>query len=336
MQKVSNMKKLRWGILSTAKIARKQVIPGIQQSQTGEVVAIASRNADQSAEIAASHQIPTSYGSYEALLEDSNVDAIYIPLPNHMHVEWTMKCLEAGKHVLCEKPFALHSNDIDPLIALAKEKGCFVAEAFMVRTHPQWVAVKEMIGSGTIGDLRLVHGFFSYFNNDPDNIRNKKEFGGGALWDIGCYPVNLSRFVLGEEPLSVFARMDQDPQFHTDRSISAILDFEKVTCTFHASTQLIPYQKMQFFGTKGMIEVEIPFNAPDSDACLIHIHRGDKKVPAETIEIPIANQYATQADAFADAVAGGNHPTPLSDTYKNTRVIEALFRSSTTGQMEKP
>ena len=243
----------------------------------------------------------------------------------------------SGKHVLCEKPFALDSDRIPPVLEYANERNLVVGEAFMVRTHPQWIKTRELIDSGFIGELKCIHGFFSYYNDDPNNIRNNKEYGGGALWDIGCYPVNLSRFILGEEPESVHASIDEDPRFETDRRISALLNFGVVSCTFTASTQLVPYQKMQFFGTTGMLELEIPFNAPPDEPCIIYLHKGDKKGPAEEIHVAPANQYATQADAFSQAVFDGKIlETSLQDSWQNTRVIEALFRSAASGKSETP
>ncbi len=323
------MQKVKWGVLSTAKIGVKQVIPAMQQCEYAEVTGIASRNKIDADSVAQEFDIK-SYEGYDAILSDPEIDAIYIPLPNHMHVEWIHKCIDAGKHVLCEKPLALNSDDILPIQEKATNKGLKVCEAYMVKVHPQWLKVKEMIAAGDIGKLKTINGFFSYYNNDPKNIRNVKEYGGGALWDIGCYPVTQSRFVFGEEPAFVSAVADIDPNFKTDRLLSGLLSFPSGTATFTASTQLVPYQRMQFYGTKKMIELLIPFNAPIDTPCQIVLHHGDKfEKENKVIEIPVCNQYTLQGDAMSKAILNdGIVPVQLEDTYKNTRVIEALFESA--------
>ena len=244
------MKTIKWGVLSTAKIGVTQVIPAMQMCKYADVVGIASRNKNDAENVARKLGIDNSYEGYETLLKDAEIEAIYIPLPNHLHVEWIHKCMEAGKHVLCEKPLALSSKDIEGIREKAEKYKLKVGEAFMVKVHPQWLKVKEMIVEGAIGDLRTIHGSFSYFNNDPGNIRNVQSYGGGALWDIGCYPVTQSRFIFGEEPLHVSAIADIDPNFNTDRLLSGLLSFPSGTATFTASTQLVPYQRMQFFWNK--------------------------------------------------------------------------------------
>jgi predicted dehydrogenase len=323
------MKKIKWGILSTAKIGVTQVIPAMQQCKHAEIVGIASRNEEDAKTVAAKLGIPNTYGGYETILQDPEIEAIYIPLPNHLHVEWIHKCLDAGKHVLCEKPLSLHSKDIKGIQEKAEKNKLKAGEAFMVKVHPQWLKVKELIAEGAIGDLKTIHGFFSYFNNDPGNIRNVKDYGGGALWDIGCYPVTQSRFIFGEEPTHVSASADLDPEFKTDRLMSGLLSFPSGTATFTASTQLVPYQRMLFFGTKKMLEIRIPFNAPIDRPCQIVVHQGDKFESGNTvIEIEICNQYTLQGDAFSKAILNDTDvPVKLDDTYNNTRVIEALFAS---------
>src|SRR5580693_3860539 len=254
------MTKVRWGILSTAKIAVTKVIPGMQKGVWSEVTAIASRDRDRAEDAARTLGIPKSYGSYEELLADPEIEAVYNPLPNQLHVPWTIKAAEAGKHVLCEKPLGLNANDARALLSARDRAGVKIGEAFMVRTHPQWVRTREIIESGRIGTLRSVMGFFSYFNRDPANIRNMLECGGGGLMDIGCYPITSSRFVFREEPVRVMGLIERDPEWKIDRLASAILDFPSGQSIFTCSTQLVPYQRMQFFGTQGRVEVEIPFN----------------------------------------------------------------------------
>ena len=244
-------KKVRWGILSTAAIGVKKVIPGMQKGEWSEVTAIASRDLGKAETVARALGIPKAYGSYEELLADPQIEAIYNPLPNQMHVPLSIKAAEAGKHVLCEKPLSLTVAEAKKLLEVQERTGVKMGEAFMVRTHPQWLRTRELVKSGRIGDLRSIVGFFSYFNVDPANIRNISEYGGGALMDVGCYPVTTSRFIFGEEPSRVLGLVGRDPVMKVDRLTSAILDFPSGQSTFTCSTQLVPYQRMHFFGTTG-------------------------------------------------------------------------------------
>src|ERR1700722_3542790 len=266
--------KVRWGVLSTAGIAVKKVLPAMQKGEWSDVTAIASRDLHKAEDVARKLGIPRAYGSYEALLADPDIEAIYNPLPNQMHVPWSVKAAEAGKHVLCEKPVSLTVAEARTLLDAERRTGMKIGEAFMVRTHPQWLRAREIVGSGRIGELRSIQGFFSYFNTDPQNIRNIPECGGGGLMDIGGYPINTSRFLFGEEPLRVSALLEKDPKLQVDRLTSAILEFPSGHATFTCSTQLIPYQRMQIMGTKGRIEIEIPFNAPNDRPCRIFIDDG--------------------------------------------------------------
>jgi predicted dehydrogenase len=331
--------KVRWGILSTAKIGVKKVIPGMQKSKLCEIAAIASRDLHHAEEVGRSLGIPKAYGSYEELLADPKIDAIYNPLPNQLHVPWSIKAAEAGKHVLCEKPLSLTVAEARQLLAVRDRAKVKIGEAFMVRTHPQWLRARELVASGRIGQLRAAAGFFSYFNNDPKNIRNIPEYGGGGMMDIGCYPINTSRFIFGEEPTRVIGLIERDPQMKVDRLTSAILDFPSGQSTFTCSTQLVPYQRSQFYGTKGRIEIEIPFNAPPDRPCRILVDDGrdvfGSGITAE--EFPVCDQYELQGDAFSRAVLeDGAVPVPLEDAIKNMAVIEAIFRSAESGKWEKP
>jgi predicted dehydrogenase len=327
--------KVRWGVLGAAKIAVTQVIPALQQGEWSEVVAIASRQLKQAKAAADLLGIPRAYGSYEELLADPDVEAIYNPLPNHLHVPWSIKAAEAGKHVLCEKPIGLTATQARQLLTVRDRSGMKIAEAFMVRTHPQWVATRDLIRDGGIGKLRSIAGYFSYFNRDPRNIRNMPDYGGGALMDIGCYPVTTSRFILGEEPLRVVALMERDPEMKVDRLTSALLEFPSVQAIFTCSTQLVPYQRMQFVGTSGRIEVEIPFNAPNDRPCRIYLDHGPGAGGIETREFPVCNQYTIQGDLFSRAIReGGELAVPVEDAVKNMVVIDALFRSAETRQWE--
>src|SRR5687767_85179 len=324
------MKKVRWGILSTAKIGREKVIPAMQQSKLCEVVAIASRQKEQAEKEAALLHIQKAYGSYEELLSDPEIDAVYIPLPNHLHVEWSIKALQAGKHVLCEKPIALSAEDANNLLNASKQcPHLKIMEAFMYRFHPQWQKAKELINEGRIGELKTIHSFFSYYNVDPNNIRNQSDKGGGGLMDIGCYNISLSRFVFDEEPKKVLGIVEFDPQTKTDHIASGILQFAKGSSVFTCSTQLIPYQRVNIFGTDGRIEIEIPFNAPPDKATKLWLH---SKTGTEEIVFDAIDQYTLEADRFAKAILDNTTvPTPLEDAVNNMKIIEAIFESSKEG-----
>src|SRR6185503_15450455 len=327
------MSKIRWGILSTAKIAREKVIPATQQSELGSVVAIASRDLSNAESMAAKLGIERAYGSYDELLADGNVDAIYNPLPNHMHVPWTVRAIEAGKHVLCEKPIGLSVVDAEELVDVAAAHPQLkVMEAFMYRFHPQWQAARQLVRDGRIGRLRTIHTQFSYFNDDPLNIRNQPGMGGGALMDIGCYPISLSRFLYDAEPDGVLGHIELDPTTRVDRLTSAVLEFGEGTATFTCGTQLAPYQRVNIQGTTGRIEIEIPFNAPGDRPCRIWLQTGAEFAGAEEIRFDVCNQYTLQADAFARAILDGTSvPTPLTDAVANMRVIERVHASAGSG-----
>ena len=333
------MDKLAWGVLSTAKIAREKVIPPLQASRLCRVDAIASRDGARGREVADRLGIARAYGSYEELLADPDIRVIYNPLPNHLHVEWTRKAAEAGKHVLCEKPIGLTAAEAEELVRVRDRTGVRIQEAFMVRTHPQWLKVREIVQGGRIGELRSIVGVFSYMNTNPADIRNTVDAGGGGLLDIGCYPITTSRFVTGREPARVAAVVDRDPAFGTDRLGSAILDFDGVQCVFTYSTQLAPRQTMQFFGTKGRLEVEIPFNAPNDRPCRLFVHDGSSLAgdDREVVEIPACDQYGVMGDAFAAAILEDRpQPVPLEDSVLNMRVIDAAFRAAANGTWERP
>ena len=321
------MAKIRWGILSTAKIGREKVIPALQKGSLCEVVAIASRKKKQAEEAAASLNIPKAYGSYEELLNDPGIDAVYIPLPNHLHVEWSIKSLQVGKHVLCEKPIGLSSAEAKKLIdASEKHPHLKIMEAFMYRFHPQWQMAKRMVTEGKIGSLTTVHSFFSYYNVDPNNIRNQEDKGGGGLMDIGCYNISLSRFLFDEEPKKVLGLAEFDPKTKTDCVTSGILQFSKGTSTFTCSTQLIPYQRVNIFGDKGRIEIEIPFNAPPDKKTKLWLHTAEG---TEEKVFDILDQYTLEGDMFSKAILENSPvPTSLEDAFNNMKVIEAIFESS--------
>lgn len=323
--------KVRWGVLGVARIATVKVIPAMQQGKSSEIVAIASREPERAKRAAAELGIPRAYGSYEQLLADPDVEAIYNPLPNHLHVPWSIRAAEAGKHVLCEKPVAMSVAECRTLIDARDRTGVKIGEAFMVRTHPQWLRARELARSGEIGDLRAVMMAFSYSNRDPKNIRNVEEWGGGALMDIGCYPIHLSRFLFGEEPRRVLGLLDRDPEMRIDRLSSAVLEFPSGQSVFTCSMQMVPYQRMQILGTRGRIEVEIPVNAPPNRPCRIWVDNGADPFGGgvRTEEFVITDQYTIQGDLFSKAVReGGDPPTPLEDSIRNMAVIDALFQSA--------
>lgn len=331
--------KVRWGVLSTAKIGVTKVIPGMQKGEWSEVAAIASRDLGKAETAARSLGIARAYGSYEELLADPQIEAIYNPLPNQLHVPLTIKAAEAGKHVLCEKPLSLTVAEAKTLLAVQQRTGVKIGEAFMVRTHPQWLRAREVIKSGRIGPLRSAIGFFSYFNVNPANIRNIPDCGGGALMDVGCYPITTSRFMFGEEPSRVLGLVERDPVMKVDRLTSAMMDFPSGQSTFTCSTQLVPYQRMHFLGTKGRVELEIPFNAPKDRPTRIFIDDGSdlfgNGISTETF--PICDQYTIQGDVFSKAIGeGGEVPVTVEDGIKNMAVIEAIFRSAESGRWETP
>ena len=331
--------KLRWGVLSTANIGLKKVIPGMQRGQFTTVTAIASRSLTKAQEAATALGIAKAYGSYEELLADPDIDAVYNPLPNQLHVPWTIRAAEAGKHVLCEKPLSLNVAEAKTLLAVRARTRVKIGEAFMIRSYPQWLRLRELLDEGRIGELRSILGFFSYFNIDPANIRNQVDAGGGALMDIGCYLVHASRYAFAREPRRVVALIDRDPQMHTDRLTSAILDFDGGQSIFTCSTQLVPYQRIHFLGTRGRIELEIPFNAPIDRPTRLLIDSGSDVfgggITTETF--PVCDQYTLQGDAFSKAVLdGGEVPVPVEDGIKNMAVIGAIFDSAATGEWESP
>jgi predicted dehydrogenase len=322
---------VRWGVLSTAKIGIDKVIPATAAAERCEVVAIASRDLERARAAASELGIARAFGSYEDLLADPDVDAVYNPLPNHLHAEWTIAAARSGKHVLCEKPLATTSADAERMIQACEAEGVLLMEAFMYRLHPTWEAVTSLVASGRIGELKTVQSWFSYFNDDPGDIRNLVETGGGALYDIGCYCVNLSRMLFGAEPERVGGSVLRDPVMGIDVLTSGILDFGDVVATFTCSTRAEPDQRVHIYGTEGRISLEIPFNIPPDRPTRVSLTAGgDPPVRPETevFTFDPANEYTIQAERFAAAVLdGGQVPIPPSDAVGNLRVIEELFRS---------
>ncbi|MGB3338593.1 MAG: Gfo/Idh/MocA family oxidoreductase [Devosia sp.] len=326
-------KKVRWGILSTANIGMQKVTPGIQKSAHSEVVAIASRDLGKARAAADSLGIPKAYGSYEELFADPDIDAIYNPLPNHLHVPMTVAAAKAGKHVLCEKPIALNAADAEALRQCPPDR--IVLEAFMIRFHPQWERAREIIRSGELGDIRSINAVFSYFNADPNNVRNKADIGGGGIMDIGCYPITAARYLFEGEPRRVVSLVERDPNFGTDRLASVMADFGNGRqLSFTCSTQTTRHQRVQVFGSKAKLEIIIPFNAPTDERTAITIDAGapfDGSLARREI-LPAVDQYTEQAEAFALAVLGEKAlPWGIDDAIASMKVIDAIFASEKTG-----
>ena len=325
---------VRWGILSTANIGVRKVIPATQKAERCEVVAIASRDGERAARTAAELGIPRAHEGYDSLLSDSEVDAVYIPLPNSEHAAWTIAAARAGKHVLCEKPLAMTAAEAEEMVRACSNEGVLLMEAFMYRLHPSWEAVRDLVASGRIGRVRAIQSWFSFYNDDPGNIRNVPELGGGALYDIGCYCINLSRMLFGGEPTGIEASVTRDAT-GTDVLTSAILAFDDDVAVFTCSTRAEPDQRVHIYGTEGRISIGIPFNIPpDRPAEITVTAGGDPPVsPAsETLTFAAADGYTIQAERFANAVLDGPPlPIPPEDAIGNLRVIDAIFRAGGPG-----
>ena len=323
------MSELRWGVLSTADIALKKVIPGMRRAARTKLVAISSRDEPRARAAADALGIPRAHGTYEALLADPDVDAVYIPLPNHLHAEWAIAAARAGKHVLCEKPLAMTAAEAERMVRAADDAGIHLMEAFMYRHHPSWVAAVELVRAGRIGTLRSVQSWFSYYNDDPTNIRNIRSVGGGALYDIGCYNVSLSRLLFDAEPDDVQATITRDPVTDTDVLTSALLRFGDGVATFTCSTRLETDQRVHIYGDDGRISIDIPFNIPPLLPTRIHLTRGGEPPVApdtETFTFEPADPYGVEVEAFSTAVLDGRPtPVPASDAIANLRVIERIF-----------
>jgi predicted dehydrogenase len=325
--------KVRWGVLGVARIATNKVIPAMQKGTWTRIDAIASRDGARAKSAAASLGIAKACSSYEEILADPEIDAVYIPLPNHLHVPWTIRAAEAGKHVLCEKPIALTAGEAAQLVDVRSRTGVLIEEAFMVRTHPQWLRARAIVRSGQIGPLRSIVGTFSYFNDDPGNVRNVVAYGGGGLLDIGCYLVNTARMMFEAEPSRVCALIDRDPVFRVDRLTSLMLDFPGGQAIGTCGTQLAAGQGVVLSGTLGRVEITIPFNAPPDRPSRLYVETraADGGTTREPIDIDVCDQYTIQGDLFSEAIRRGTPaPYPLEDSIANLRVLDALFRSAET------
>lgn len=328
---------LRWGVLSTSRFAEQTFLPSIRKCADVEVAAVASRDHAKALAFADRNGIATGHGSYEELLADPSIDVVYVPLPGAMHVEWTRRAAEAGKHVLCEKPLAMNAPEAATLLALAER--VHIAEGFMVRFHPQWAATRDLVRRGDLGRVSHMHAAFSYNNTDAGNIRNIAEVGGGALYDIGCYTIVAARWFMDAEPIRVAATMTIDPEFGTDRLTTALLDFgDGRTCTMQVSTQTVAHQRVHVFGYRARLEIAIPFNQPTEGPTTYLLHDGSSThgLDATAVEVPAADQYALQAAAFCRRVREEAPTTaPLLDAIANMKVIDAVFRSAAGGAFEQ-
>jgi len=327
--------KVRWGVLGVARIATVKVIPAMQRGERSTVTALASRDLAKAREAAARLGVPRAYGSYEDLLADPAIEAVYIPLPNHLHVPWSIRCAEAGKHVLCEKPISVSAAECRTLIDARDRTGVRIGDGFMVRSHPQWRRAREIVRSGEIGAVRTVVTAFSYDNRDPLNVRNVPEYGGGGLLDIGCYPVQFARYLFEREPLRAAASMDFDPAWGVDRLASAILDFGGAHAVFSCATQAAPFQHTLILGAGGRIDIEVPVNAPPDFPARIQVVVGTDFTiaAARTEEFPACDQYTLQGDEFSRAIReGGEVPTPLEDALANMIALDAIAAAARSGR----
>jgi predicted dehydrogenase len=336
LAKQSDLKPIRWGVLSTSAFAENRFLPHFRRSPLVELAAVASRSLESAQAFATRNDIPVAYGSYEELLADPTITAIYNPLPNHLHAEWTRKAAEAGKHVLCEKPMVMQASELEQLRPFTDK--VHIAEAFMVRHHPQWIQVRERIRNGEIGELTHAQFAFAYTNVDPTNIRNKADIGGGALYDIGCYCVVAARWFFEAEPTRALALFDRDPAFGTDRRTTGLLDFgDGRQVGFTCSTQSVNHQRLHLYGTKGRIEVTIPFNQPEEDPCTYFMHDGSSVsgIDQTRYDVEVADHYKLEGDWFSTLVQT-QQPTGalLDDSVLQARILDALFRSESTGKLE--
>jgi predicted dehydrogenase len=332
------MQPVNWGVLSTSTFATERFLPGLRKSSLVRLAAAGSRNLERAQAFARTNGIARAYGSYDQVLKDPEVELIYIPLPNHLHVEWAIKAAKAGKHVLCEKPIGMNAKEAEKLKPYARK--VHIAEAFMVRFHPQWIETRDRVRKGEIGRVTHMHVVFAYNNLDPKNIRNIASTGGGALYDIGCYAIVAGRWFYEAEPVRAVGLSDRDPKFKTDRVFSALLDFGKGRpLAFSVATQSVVHQRVHIFGTKGRIEITIPFNQPQDESTVYLMHDGSTLagLDAKKVTVPTADQYQLQAEYYSKLIRSGEKPSPkrLDDAIRNMRVIDALFKSVKTGRLEK-
>ena len=321
---------LQWGLLSTARI-NQALIPPLRASKRNQLAAVASRTQESADKYAREQKIPRAHGSYEALLADPEIDVIYNSLPNHLHAEWTIKAVEAGKHVLCEKPLALSVDEVDAIQEAARKHGRVVAEAFMYRHHPQTLKVQELVKNGSIGDLKLVRGSFSYVLSRDGDVRLDPRMGGGSIWDVGCYPISYARSVIGEEPLDVFGWQVTGSTGIDDTFVGQMRFANDVIAQFDSSFVVPLRWFMEIVGSEGTLNIPSPFKPQTNEK--IYLTRGDK---TETIEIKGQELYIGEVEDMADAILLGREPRiSLEDSRANVAVISALLESARVGKPVK-
>lgn len=329
---------VRWGVLGTAHIARNHVFNAIRGAELCELRAVASRRRDRAAQVAAQHEIPIAFGSYEELLADPTIDAVYLPLPNHLHAPWIMAAADAGKHILCEKPLTLDAAQAEAVTAHCRDRGVLLMEAFMYRFHPAWVEARRLIAEGAVGRILDVAIWFAFRTVCSDDYRLVPEQGGGALLDVGCYAVNVSRMLLGDDPVAVHAAARLDPRTGVDMTVSAVLDYGDAHCTFTCSMEHEPDHRVRIHGTRGWLSIADPFNCPPDHVTTITIATGGDAHPHQSshrsIAVASADQYGLEATAFAQAFLNGE-PPPLSpeDSISNMRLLDRL---SVAARLEGP
>jgi len=326
------MKKISLGVLGVSNHFIKRVVLPAQQLANIDLKAIASRSELKAREYAKAFEIPHSYGDYQSLLDSSDIDAVYIPLPNHMHAEWIKKAADANKHILCEKPLSMSADEAKMVVEYCQTKGVYLMEAFMYKYHPQWQTVQNIIRTNNIGKISYINTSFSYNNPSPKNIRNIKEYGGGGLRDIGCYAISVSRYLIGKEPCQVVSQINAHPEFGTDELSSAILDFGNCKATFTVGTSSSAFQKVDIIGTAGHITVHLPFNTYEDVPAKVTVVTA---IGQREISFPSANQYGLMIQAFADDILDQKQVSLVEDdAILNQKVIDAVQRSAESGRWE--
>jgi predicted dehydrogenase len=322
------MERVRWGVLGVSEHFIRRVVLPIKKSSIVELYGIASRSPEKAKNTAEKYGITRSYSSYDELLEDENIEAVYIPLPNHLHAKWIKKTADKGKHILCEKPLALTKDEAQESVDYAKSKGVLIMEAFMYRFHPEWQRVYELISVGEIGEVQSIYTFFAYNNPDPKNIRNNPDYGGGGLLDIGCYAVSISRFLLGKEPRKVISLIYNDSNFKVDILSSGIIDFGKARSLFTVATKLFSNQRVDINGSRGYINILIPFNIYPDVPAKVSI---TTSVGTRTLEFFPVDQYGLEFESFSLSIRNNKStPIPSDDIVNNQKVLDALFESAKT------
>ena len=327
---------IRWGVLGAAAIATGRTMPAMLEAPSATLLALASRDLAKAQAVAQTLGIPRVYASYEALLADPQVDAVYVPLPNQLHFEWALRCLQAGKHVLCEKPLCLSADQVSQLCAARDRTQRHIEEGFGFRNHPQWAKLDELLASDAIGPVRAVHATLAKQFLDPLDVRNNPATGGGALYDLGSYAISACNLIFKRQPARVVAALERDPTFGIDRLSSAILDYGNAHALLTVATQSGPcnwgtHQQLSVLGANGWLRLTFPYAHGRPSACQIEL--GDSSsvgsFPTQTFHFEPANQYTLQIERFSRLLLGHEAPSwPIEDALHTLRVIEALFVSA--------